>query len=240
MNLNTETFGPIRRLLAVGGVALAGSVALTGCSILEEAASDTTSDTEVSSSQLDAAADAASGDCLPEPPVGGDSSTFAVDCDAPEAFWTITAIEADPGLTAAGEGEIADPQGIYDICGDSVGAMVPGEAWTDWNMIWDQTTGNVDYLFCMEAIDKPNAEGVTPVVPSATDECFDSTQYLYGTYPCDAAGVDSVVIDVVTVDPAEWATADAEALSAECEGDWSYYLPAMDQFGRTTAVYCTA
>ena len=243
MDLNTETFGPIRRLLAVGGVALAGAVALSGCGILDDAASsDSTDDTEVNSDQYDAAADAAEGDCLPEPPVGGDNSTFAIDCSDPTAFWTLTAIEADPGITAEADGSIADPTPIYELCGDEVGANIPGAAWTDWNMIYDQTTLNVDYLFCLEANGNPTADGATPVYPSAEGECFSSADYMIGTYPCDSATVDSTIVDVVEVDPAEWATAEADAESIatdECAGDWSYYIAAVDQFGGTAAIYCT-
>ncbi|SDD96862.1 hypothetical protein [Glycomyces harbinensis] len=242
MNSNTETLGSIRRLLAVGGLAVAGAVALTGCGILEEAASDDTATDEVNSEQFDAVADAAAGDCLPEPPVGGATDTFAIECDSAEAFWTLTAIEADPGITAEADGTIADPTPIYELCGDEVGANIPGASWTDWNMVYDQTSGNVDYLFCLEALGNPTVDGATPVYPSAEGECFASTDYMIGTYPCDSATVDSELIDTVEVDPASWLGADADAESiamSECSGDWSYYLPAIDQFGRTATIYCT-
>lgn len=242
MNFNSETFGPIRRVLAVGGIALAGTIALSGCGILEDAASDSTDANEVSGDQLDAAADAAAGDCLPEAMVGGDTSTFAVDCADPTAFWTITAIEADPAITASASGTIDDPTAVYEMCGETVGAQTPGAKWSDWNMIYDETTLTIDYIFCVEAIGNPTAAGTTPVVPAA-GECFNSasvsTEYHYGTLPCDDPSVDSVVVDAIAVDAAEWATADAEAISAECSGEWTYYQPATDQFGRTTAVYCT-
>jgi hypothetical protein len=243
MNLNTETSGPIRRLLAVGGVVLAGSVALSGCSLLEEAASDETSGSEVSGEQFDAVAEAAAGDCLPEVMLGEDSSTFAVECSDPTAFWTLTAIEADPGLTAEADGSLADPTPIYDLCGESVGAQVPGATWTDWNMVYDQVTMNVDYLFCVEAIGNPSALGTTPTVPGA-GECFNSmaAEFQYGVLACDSPDVDTTVVDVFEVDPASWATAEADAESiamGECEGDWTYYSAAVDQFGRTAAIYCT-
>lgn len=242
MNLNSETFGPIRRALTVGGLTVAGAIALTGCGILEEASSDTTGDAEVSGGQLDAAADAVAGDCLPEEMLGGDSSTFAVECDDPTAFWTITAIEADPAVTANAAGSIDDPAAVYEMCGETVGAQIPGAAWTDWNMIYDPTSLTVDYLFCVEALGNPTAAGTTPLVPAA-GECFNSvsvsTEYHFGTLPCDSADVDTVVVDAIAVDQADWATADPEAISAECAGEWTYFQPALDQFGRTTAVYCT-
>lgn len=241
MNLNTETFGPIRRLLAVGGVALAGSVALSGCGILEDAGSDTGS-TEVSADQVDAVADAAVGDCLPEAMISDDPSVFAVECSDPTAFWTITAIDHDPGVTADAGGSFADPTPVYDLCGETVAAQTPGAKWTDWNMIYDQVTLGVDHLFCVEAIGNPTAAGTNPVVPDAGD-CFSSasvaSEFHYGTIYCCAPEVDNVVVDAIAVDQAEWATADAEAISADCSGDWTYYAGATDQFGRTTAVYCT-
>jgi hypothetical protein len=244
MNLNSETLGPIRRILAVGGVALAGSIALTGCGILEDAASDSTTDNEVSDEQVDAVADAKVGDCLPEEMISADPSIFAVDCSDPTAFWTITAFEADPGLTANTDGSsLTDPQPVFDMCGETVGAQVPGATWTDWSMIYDQTTYTVDYIFCVESNGVPSSLGTNPVVPAAGD-CFNSmaAEYQYGTLPCDSPDVDSTVVDVVEVDPAEWmgADANAEALAADCSGDYTAYLPAVDQFGRTAAVYCLA
>jgi hypothetical protein len=233
MNFN-ETFGPIRRALAVGGLTVAGAIALTGCGILD-AADDTASDTEVSGDQFDAVAEAAAGDCLPEEMLGGDSSTFAIDCSDPAAFWTLTAIEADPGLTASSDGSLADPTPIYELCGEEVGAQVPGAAWTDWNMVYDQTTLSVDYLFCVEALGNPSSEGVTPTVPANAGECTltATEQWNFGTVDC-ASG--DAITSVITVPQAEWETVDADALSVECTG--SSYYPATDQFGRTASVFC--
>lgn len=236
MNLNSETFGPIRRFLAIGGVALAGSVALSGCGILEDAASDSTDDTEVSADQVDAVAEAKAGDCLPEEMISADPSVFAVECSDPTAFWTITAIEADPAVTATADGTgVEDPQAIYDLCGETVGAQVPGATWTDWSMIYNETTLAVDYAFCVEANGIPSSEGVTPTVPSAAGECtlLATTQWNYGTIDC-AAG-DTVITSVIEVPQAEWETVDADALAAECTAS---YVPMEDQFGRTASVFC--
>lgn len=245
MNLNSETFGPIRRLLAVGGVALAGSVALSGCGFLEEAASDDSSGTDVSADQVDAVAEAAAGDCLPEEMITSDSSTFAVECTDPTAFWTITAIEADPGLTATTDGYgVTDPQAVFDMCGETVGAQVPGATWSSWSMVYDPTDFTVNYIFCVDALGTPSSLGTNPVVPAA-GECFNSMakESQFGTIACDSPDVDSTVVDVAEVAPAEWmgADADAEAIATNgCSGDWTFFLPAVDEFGRTAAVYCLA
>jgi hypothetical protein len=238
MNLNTETFGPIRRLLAVGGVALAGSVALTGCSILEEAASDTTSDTEVSQDQVDAVADAKAGDCLPEDMLSQQDTTFTVDCSDPTAFWSLTAISSDSGAIATEDGSgVVDPQVVFDLCGEEVGAQVPGATWTDYSMIYNPDTFAVDYLFCVEAVGNPSAEGATPTVPANAGECTLAATELwnYGTFDC-ATGGDSTISSVITVDQAEWSTVNPDDLAMECTG--SSYLPGTDQFGRTASVFC--
>jgi hypothetical protein len=234
--MNTK-FGPIRRVLAVSGIALAGTVAFSGCSLLDQAASEDTESNEVTNEQVDQAADAAPGDCLPEVYNGPDATAFTVDCDAPEAFWTLTAIEADPGITAEADGSIADPTAIYGVCGEEVNAQVPGKNWTDWDMIYDEVTLEVNYLYCIEALGTPTAAGVTPVVPSNAGECFSTADWNYGVYDCADANVDATVASVIEIDQAEWATADYDALAMEqCTS--SSYFPAQDYFGRVAAVFC--
>jgi hypothetical protein len=236
MNLISET--PIRRLLAVGGVVLAGSVALSGCSLLADAANDDTSGTEVSGEQVDAVAEAKAGDCLPEEMLSQQDTTFTVPCDDPTAFWTLTAIEADSTAVATTDGSgVVDPQPVYDLCGEQVNAQVPGATWTDYSMIYNPSTYEVDYLFCVEALGNPSAEGATPTVPANAGECTLSTteQWNFGTFDC-ATGGDSTILSVISVDQAEWATANPDDLAMECTG--SSYLPGTDQFGRTASVFC--
>jgi hypothetical protein len=236
MNLISET--PIRRLLALGGVVLAGSVALSGCSLLADAANDDTSGTEVTNEQVDAVAEAKAGDCLPEDTLSQQNTTFTVPCDDPTAFWTLTAIEADSAAVATADGRgVVDPQPVYDLCGEEVNAQVPGATWTDYSMIYDPTTFEVNYLFCVEALGNPSAEGATPTVPANAGECTLSTteQWNFGTFDC-ATGGDSTILSVISVDQAEWATANPDDLAMECTG--SSYLPGTDQFGRTASVFC--
>ncbi|GAA1693476.1 hypothetical protein GCM10009830_46630 [Glycomyces endophyticus] len=229
--MNTK-LGPFRRLLAVGGIGLAGAIALTGCGILDDAGSDTDT-TEVSGEQVDAAAEAAAGDCLPYEVLSEDPAVFEVACDDATAFWTITNIVADPDVTAAG-GDIADTQAIYDTCGEEVGAYVPGKPWTDWNMIYDVTTGAVDYLFCIEALDQPNAEGKTPVTPD-TGDCMSSSDTEWYQVDCADAAADTTVTDAIVFDTAEWAAPDIEGAAANCAAG---YYELSDQFGRTSGVLC--
>jgi hypothetical protein len=236
MNLNSESFGPIRRVLAVGGIALAGTVALSGCGILDDAASDSTDNT-VSDDQVDAVADAASGDCLPEDMLSQQTTTFTVECSDPTAFWTLTEISDDSGATALADGSgLADPQVVYDLCGEDVGAQVPGATWSDWSMIYNPDTLAVDYLFCVEATGIPSSEGVTPTVPANAGECTLTATALWNFGVADCASGDATITSVIEVPQAEWETVDADALSAECTG--SSYYPAEDQFGRIASVFC--
>ncbi|WP_026932357.1 hypothetical protein [Glycomyces tenuis] len=234
MTEHTSTSAPFKRVLAVAGVGLAGAVALSGCSLLESSDDGDSGSTEVSDEQVDAAADAQSGDCLAPGFLDGTSDEFTIDCSDPTAQWTITAIEADPGVTASG-GDIADPQPIFDLCGEEVGALLPGKPLTDWNMIYDQATGAVDYLFCIEATDQPDGEGALLAVPT-TGECFSSADAEWKTLPCDSAAADSTVANAVEFPSSEWAAPDVEGATAECGGTAYYEL--LDQFDRTTGLLC--
>ncbi|WP_030144505.1 hypothetical protein [Glycomyces sp. NRRL B-16210] len=234
INVNSETSGPLRRLLAVSAAGLAGAVALTGCSLLSGSTDDSTDGNDVSEEQFDAAADASAGDCLPFEILGTDQDTFAIDCGGEDAFWSITEIVADPGITTAG-GTITDDQQIFDVCGEEIGAFLPGKPWTEWNMIYDQGTGEVDYLFCVEALDKPDADEKTPAVPEA-GECISSADTAWYTLPCEAALADTTVTHTVAFDTADWAAPDVETAVAECAG---VYYELTDQFNRVNGVVCT-
>ncbi len=231
MNLSTESFGPIRRLLAVGGIALAGSVALTGCGILEDAASDSATDNEVSGEQVDAVAEAAAGDCLPEAMLGADTSTFAVPCDDPTAFWSITAIEADPGLTATSDGgSLTDPQPIFDMCGEEVGAQVPGATWTDWSMVYDQTTFAVDYIFCVEALGVPSSWAPRRSCPQRRRVLQLHGRRVPVRHPaCDSPDVDSTSSTSSRSTPAEWTAADANAEAIAASAPATHCVPARSR-----------
>lgn len=231
--MNSENFGPLRRL-ALGGLGLAAAAALTGCGVFDSVSDEATDATDVSEGQFDAAADAAPGDCLPYEFLGDDPETFAIDCGGEDAFWSITAIEADPGINAPG-GTIADDQAVFDICGEEIGAFLPGQPWTAWNIIYDQISGDVDYLFCVEALAKADADQKTPVVPQA-GECISSADLEWFTLPCDAALADTNVTHAVAFDLADWAAPDVEGAIAECVGT---YYELVDEFGRTNGVICT-
>ncbi|WP_100447769.1 hypothetical protein [Glycomyces xiaoerkulensis] len=221
----------MKRLLALGAAGLAGA-ALTGCSLLEDSG-DSNDSSEVSNEQFDAAADATEGDCLPLEMVGGDGSEFAVDCSDPEAYWSITAITGDTDATASG-GDLTDHQAIFDMCGEEVGAYLPGEPLTDWNMIYDQTSGDVDYLFCVESLSEPDEEGVAAVVPT-TGDCFGSSD-IGATVPCESEQAEYTVLDVVEMELAEHDEAGIEEAAADC-GQTAYF-DLTDQFGRTGALLC--
>ncbi|THV27550.1 hypothetical protein [Glycomyces paridis] len=208
-----------RRLLASCGAALA----LTGCGPF----GDTDSGAEDAPIPV---AEAAVGDCTARD-VPDDPEDFAVDCGSADAFWTITAIE-DPDLIAVG-GTLPDAE-VFAFCGESIGAQVPGRAWTDWGMVADAVSGEVKSLFCLEAVGRPTAAGADPTAPSE-GECLDPADDILGTYPCDSPEAAFTVSSVVAIDESEWGTADTAALASACGG---HAHEAVDRFGRTTAVYC--
>lgn len=233
MEHGTETPRTVKRLLAVGAIGLAGAVALTGCSLLE---GDVDTDAgEVSNSAVNAASDAAPGDCLTIDFAGADDSEFSIDCEDPAAYWTVTAITDETDAEVSGEA-LVDNQPVFDLCGEAVGSLVPGQPLTDWNMIYDPTTGAVDYLFCTEAKTEANADGKTAAIP-AEGECFNSAEFGMWTTPCDAADADSSVTGFVELELGEYAATDLEEAAAACE--MSYY-DLIDQFGRASGVLCIA
>lgn len=221
----------MRRLPSLAAAALAATVLAACAAPAEDAGSD---DPGVSADQVDAAAEAGPGDCLPMQAISEDPEEFAVDCSDPAAFWTITAIDGDTAATAAA-GDLKDYGPIFDLCGDEVGALEPGEPLTDWNMIYDKVTGEVDYLFCTEALTEPDEEGRVSVVPAAGD-CFSSADSHWATLPCDSDLADFTVVDVVELELAEHAEPDLDAAAAEC-GDAAHFA-LTDLFNRTSAILC--
>ncbi|THV41566.1 hypothetical protein [Glycomyces buryatensis] len=179
------------------------------------------------------------GQCLPyEPAVAddgyGDGLVLAESCDAEDAFWTITAQSYDVSdIAVDDEGYLVDNAPVYDFCGESVGAYHPGQPWTNWHYVY--SSGGLDSLYCIEAIDKTNAESEgVPVTPTEGD-CFDKTSEWW-TVDCSSDKAVYEATGVVELDEPTDLSDEEAAEQATCGGNLYWELP--DPEGRTTALLC--
>ncbi|WP_156925888.1 hypothetical protein [Glycomyces arizonensis] len=181
--------------------------------------------------------DEAVGLCLPyEPQIVGYSFDLTTSCDGEQAFWQITAVSDDTGATVDDEGMLADVQAAYDVCGEEYGAFQLGELWKDWYFTYDEATGGVEELYCVEAIGNADSEGRTPVTPD-TGSCFDDSD-TWWSVPCDSDLALYEVVDTVAVDPPEEMTTDeANDASAPCSGG-EFFWQVTDVENRTTSILC--
>ncbi|HLU28930.1 MAG TPA: hypothetical protein VKZ65_10865 [Glycomyces sp.] len=175
--------------------------------------------------------------CLPaEPQIAGYSFDLSTPCDAPEAFWRITAAADDTGAAVDQEGMLADVQVAYDLCGEEHGSFQLGEPWKDWYFTYDEATSNVEELYCVEAVGNPDEEGRTPVTPD-TGACFDDSD-TWWTVPCDSDLAMYEVVDTITVDPPEeMSTEEANEASTPCSGG-EFFWQVKNVEGLTTAILC--
>ncbi|WP_100445377.1 hypothetical protein [Glycomyces xiaoerkulensis] len=190
----------------------------------------------LSNDEVEAAEQAEVGDCMSKEYGSAVGEDFIVDCSDATAFWEITTVDNDAEITISGA-DVADYQDAFDQCGESVGARIPGQGWTDYNFVYDQETGITDQFFCMEAVQEPDELGQLPQTPGAGD-CFSDTADDWYTLDCADGSATHRVADAVPVDPpAEMTQDEIDALSAECSGG-EYYWGAADFMGRTGGVIC--
>ncbi len=175
--------------------------------------------------------------CLPyEPQISGYSFDLSTPCDGEEAFWEVTAASDDVGASVDGEGVLADVQAAYDVCGEDYGGFQLGEPWKDWYFTYDESTSNVEELYCVEALGNPDAEGRMPVTPD-TGDCFDDSD-TWWSVPCDSELALYEVVDTVTVDPpVEMSNEEANEQSAPCSGG-EFFWQIMNVEGLTSAILC--
>ncbi len=177
------------------------------------------------------------GRCLPiEPQIAGYSFDLTTPCDSTEAFWQITAADDDTGASVDDEGMLADVQTAYDLCGEEAGSFQLGELWKDWYFTYDQATGNIEELYCVEAVGNPDQEGRMPITPD-TGSCFDDSE-TWWTVPCESDLAMYEVIDTVAIDPPkEMNTDEANEESVPCSGG-EFFWQVTDVERRTTAILC--
>ncbi|HEU5128647.1 MAG TPA: hypothetical protein VFU12_11715 [Glycomyces sp.] len=240
--------GLIAVIAVVGAVLLVIAVVLIVMNLrdddTEEGAAEETSEeatepspTEPEETTGPPSAEDAVGLCLPaEPQIAGYAFDLSTPCDAPEAFWRVTAADDDTGATVDGEGMLADVQDAYDVCGEDHGSFQLGEPWKDWYFTYDEATSDVEGLYCVEALGNPDAEGRVPVTPD-TGSCFDDSD-TWWSMPCDSDLAMYEVVDTVEVDPPEeLSTEEANEESTPCSGG-EFFWQVKNVEGLTTAILC--
>ncbi|MFC3495532.1 hypothetical protein [Glycomyces rhizosphaerae] len=151
----------------------------------------------------DTAATVAEGDCLIEDLTtitGTDTDPTAgltAECEATEAFWTVSKLVDDPDLRADSSGTLEDYTGIETECGAVALRGAFGEVWQSYFYVYDWDGGKVDYLMCLTAIEKENADGGLPITPNVGDCTNDDLVKL----DCSAPGALYVVDEVEAYDP---------------------------------------
>lgn len=150
---------------------------------------------------------------------------LVVDCSAADAVWTITSVEEDVDHIRADSAGVADDLApIVEICGDQILSYQFGETWKDFNYVVDSSGGKLDYLICVESIDKVDDEGRTARMPDV-GECFNDYDSYW--YVRDCASASYEVTATIPVDPPVTMTEDEIfAAAAECGAEdyiWTIY-----------------
>ncbi len=220
---------------AVGTIVVIGIVIAVRVFMNDSGSSDDAGDTTLSNEEAEAAEQAQEGDCMPQEPGVATDADFIVECSDPSAFWTITTVDNEASVMISG-GDVMDVADAQGICGENVASRIPGQPWTDYNFVYDQTTSMTDQFFCLEAIQEPNESDQLPKTPDVGD-CFDDSSDWW-TVDCSSASAVYEVVDAIPVDPpVEMTDADAEAEAANCSGG-AYYWPVTDLLGRTGGIIC--
>ncbi|SDE23408.1 hypothetical protein [Glycomyces harbinensis] len=205
--------------------------------------SDTGSDTTLSNDEVEAAEAAAVGDCMSDALATVDAD-LVVPCDDAAAFWTITQVSDDSGAEVDIMGELTDPSIAASICGQEYMGWTPGQPWLSYQYVYTEeisgTGGPVDYLYCVEAIDKEDADGRRPIVPDA-GTCTDDGSTGYWTIECSLPAALYTVDETETYDPPiEDAAFDYETAVGGCPNS-GYYAQAL--YGADGLIYgamCTS
>jgi hypothetical protein len=191
------------------------------------------------STNLAATAEEASavGQCLPYDPKVEGRDLELIACDAPEAFWEITAQSYDIDATGGADG-LEDNQAGYELCGEDYGALRPGEPWT----IWHGLTGDsdeVENLYCLKALGNPNPESDAHT-PYAPDEgtCIDREGATW-TVDCGSPEADFKVVDAIEFDePRELSDDEVEAEAHATCDEAQYYKDLVNFDDRVTMILC--
>lgn len=169
----------------------------TATEAVTEIATDTAT---LAEEEVEQAKAASVGDCITDSTVT--VSDLVVACDSPTAFWTITKVSDDSGAEVSIMGGLTDPSIAASVCGDEHMTWTPGELWKSYQSVYTETFegagGPVDFLYCVEAIDKEDDDGGRPITPDVGD-CTDGTTMR--TFDCSNANAAYVVDAIENYDP---------------------------------------
>lgn len=177
------------------------------------------------------------GDCITDADVNVDD--LVVPCDDPTAFWTITQVSDDSGAAVTIMGDLEDASVVATVCGQEYMGWTPGELWKSYQVVYTETIegigGPVDYLYCIEAIDKEDADGGRPVTPD-TGDCTDGSTLR--TFDCSNAAALYVVDDIEVYDPPiDELSFDYTTALGGCPGSDYYATPVTGGEGILPQVY---
>ncbi|THV23463.1 Hsp70 family protein [Glycomyces paridis] len=173
------------------------------------------------------------GDCMYED-MDLDADQWTVDCDEPEAFWSVVKVDLNP--MAVEDGELADYADAEAVCGNLVRYYIPGEIWADYNFVYNTDTTTTKQFFCLQAVNKADEDGRYPKVPDVGD-CIDDDPDPTSV-PCDAAGALYQVTHAETIGPPLELTLDEVRARLDGCPDSDYYPWGFDWDGRYSGVVC--
>nr|BFF27186.1 hypothetical protein GCM10025732_51510 [Glycomyces mayteni] len=232
-------------MLSIIGVIVVGIIVVVVKALIRDAGdsndanndttTDSATDTVLTDEQMEAAEAAEVGDCMTDVTGSGD---MVVECSDPTAFWTITLVSDDSGAEVDMFGDLTDSSVGGTVCGEEYLGWTPGELWKSYQYVYTEEFeglgGPVDYFYCVEAIDKEDANGGRPVTPD-TGDCTDGTLL---TFDCSNASA-LYVVDAVEVynPPIDELSFDYTTALGGCEGSGYYATPVTVDESFTSYVY---
>ncbi|MEU6247097.1 DUF1720 domain-containing protein [Glycomyces sp. NPDC047010] len=232
------------KVLSVIGVIVVGIIVVVVKALIRDAgdsndanndSTDSSTDTVLTDEQMDAAEAAEVGDCMTDVTGSGD---MVVECSDATAFWTITLVSDDSGAQVDMFGDLTDSSVGGTVCGEEYLGWTPGELWKSYQYVYTEEVeglgGPVDYFYCVEAIDKEDANGGRPATPN-TGDCTDGTLL---TFDCSNTSA-LYVVDAVEVynPPIDELTFDYTTALGGCEGSDYYATPVTVEESFTSNVY---
>lgn len=217
--------GAVGKILGVVGVIVVVGVVIAIRAFGGGSDDDDPNNDTLDKEQMEAAEAAEVGDCMADA-LSAATDDLVVGCDDPNAFWTITEVSNDSGAEVDFMGELTDPQIVIDVCGQEFMGWEIGQLWKSYQYVYTEQTqglgGPVDYLYCVEAIDKQDELGRTPKVPD-TGECLNDDEGFWAV-DCASAEAKYEVLNTETYDPpASMTESDVQNALGGCTESANFY-----------------